>query len=107
MKRTRRKRIALALQFDDYSDNLLESRLYVYDYVYQSNSMPMYGYGSMTAMPMPMPMALWLSLWRLCLLSYAYGPMPMAVAMPIVYDACVDKNKGYKDGAYKGHKWLI
>ena len=51
MKRTRRKRIALALQFDDYSDNLLESRLYdyVYDYgcVYQSNSM---------AMPMPMAM---------------------------------------------------
>ena len=39
MKRTRRKRIALALQFDDYSDNLLESGLY--DYVYQSNSMAM------------------------------------------------------------------
>ena len=51
MKRTRRKRIALALQFDDYSDNLLESRHYVYDYVYvyQSNSMPM---------PMAMPMAM-------------------------------------------------
>ena len=68
-----------------------------------------------------MPMALWLCLWpygyhygtyvydpmhmALCLWPYAYGPMP--VAMPIVYDACVDKNKGYKDGAYKGHKWLI
>ena len=42
MKRTRWTRIALALQFDDYSDNLLESSLartiydydYVYDYVY-------------------------------------------------------------------------
>ena len=43
----------------------------------------------------------------LCLWPYAYGPTPMAVAMPIVYDACVDKNKGYKDVAYKGHKWLI
>ena len=44
---TRRKRIALALQFDDYSDNLLESPLYDYVYVYQSNSMAM-------AMPMAM-----------------------------------------------------
>ena len=36
MKRTRWKRIALALQFDDYSDNLLESSLSltVYDYGY-------------------------------------------------------------------------
>ena len=46
------------------------------------------------------PMALFL--W-----PYACGPMPMAVAMHIVYDACLDKNKGYKNGAYKGHKWLI
>ena len=58
MKRTRWKRIALALQFDDYSDNLLESSLY--HYVYQS-------------MHMAMPMGV----RRLCLwpYGYAYGPM--------------------------------
>ena len=66
MKRTRRKRIALALQFDDYSDNLLESSLYVYVYVYQS--MPM----TMSMMPMRL---------RLCH-SLCYGHMAMPMAMP-------------------------
>ena len=68
-----------------------------------------------------MPMALWLCLWpygyhygayvydpmpmALCLWPYAYGPMPIAIPMavampmPIVYSACIDKNIGYKDGA--------
>ena len=73
MKRTRWTRIALALQFDDYSDNLLESSLartiydydydyvYVYDYVYDyvyAMAMPMPSYGNyMAVMPM-----LWLCL---------------------------------------------
>ena len=38
----------------------------------------------------------------LCLWPYAYSiviPMAVAMPMPIVYDACVDKNIGYKDGA--------
>ena len=55
-------------------------------------------YGPMYINMAPMSMTL-------CLWPYAYGPMsiaiPMAVAMPmpIVYSACVDKNIGYKDGA--------
>ena len=74
MKRTRRKRIALALQFDDYSDNLLESSLYDYDYVYQSMSMD-YAYVMTMTMSM-MPMRL-----RLCH-SLCYGHMAMPMAMP-------------------------
>ena len=71
-----------------------------------------YHYGAYVYDPMPMGLCLWPYAYgpmpmALCLWPYAYGPMPMAVAMSIVYDACVDKNKGYKDGAYKGHKWLI
>ena len=50
-----------------------------------------------------MPMALWLCLWPYGYHygAYVYDPMPMAVAMPmpIVYGACVDKNIGYRDGA--------
>ena len=49
MKRTRWTRIALALQFDDYSDNLLESSLartiYDYDYVYAMAMSIANGYG--------------------------------------------------------------
>ena len=55
-----------------------------------------YAYGPMDITMAPMSMTL-------CLWPYAYGPIaiPMAVAMtmPIVYSACVDKNIGYKDGA--------
>ena len=86
--------IALALQFDDYSDNLLESSLY--DYVYSMGaSLPMlYGYDlwrqclllhAYYSMPM-----------TLCLWPYAYDPMPlaipMAMPMPILY-ACVDNKQ--------------
>ena len=61
-----------------------------------------------------MPMALWLCLWPYGY-HYVYGayvcdPMPMALwpiaipmavamSMPIVYGACVDKNIRYRDGA--------
>ena len=49
MKRTRWTRIALALQFDDYSDNLLESSLartiYDYGYVYAMAMSIANGYG--------------------------------------------------------------
>ena len=108
MKWTRRKRIAPASQSDDYSDNLLESSLYHYDYVYVYQSMHMiwlclclwlwlWGYGGHAYGPMAMPMALWISLWRLCIWPYAYGPVPIAIPMavampmPIVYGACIDK----------------
>ena len=57
-----------------------------------------YAYGPMDITMAPMSMTL-------CLWPYAYGPMPIAIPMavampmPIVYGACVDKNIGYRDGA--------
>ena len=75
MKRTRWTRIALALQFDDYSDNLLKSSLartiYDYDYVY--------------AMPMAMSIAngygyaYGYALMRLFLCAYSYAPMRLCL----------------------------
>ena len=67
MKRTRRKRIALALQFYDYSDKGLESSL---------KSMTM----SMT-MSMAMTMSMMSMRLRLCH-SLCYGHMAMPLAMP-------------------------
>ena len=49
MKRTRWKKIALALQFDDYSDNLLESSR-----LQSVSKLSMYGYAYAMAMPMSM-----------------------------------------------------
>ena len=54
-----------------------------------------YAYGPMDITMAPMSM-------NLCLWPYAYSytyAMAVAMPMPIVYGACVDKNIGYKDRA--------
>ena len=53
MKRTRRKKTALALQFDDYSDNLLESSR-----LQSVSKLSVYGYAYAMAMAMAMPMSM-------------------------------------------------
>ena len=71
MKRTRWTRIALALQFDDYSDNLLESSLA------RSMTMTMSINGNAMAMSIANGYGYGYALMRLFLCAYSYAPMPM------------------------------